>query len=120
MKVVKIKNIVIIYPEGKIGNDSVGQYRHYLGQLISKYEQCDFIINLGNVPLISGNGLGVLVFMAKELINNNHTLSICCPSHPVNEVLTILNINCINRYQTEEQAIRTLLPVAKTSSYCSA
>ena len=104
---------MIVYPEGRIGNDSANHYRYHLRRLITKYNNCDFIIiNMDNVPSISSNGIAVLVFMAKELINNDRSLSICCPSHLVKQILSILNINNIARYPTEENAIRTLLTEA--------
>lgn len=112
MKAVKIKNIVIAYPEGRIDNNSAHHYRHQLELLIAKYNNCDLVVNMGNVPSISSHGIAVLVYMAKKLVINDRSLSICCPTPLVKEILSILNIDYLNRFPTEEYAIRTILTAA--------
>jgi hypothetical protein len=66
MKAVKIKNIVIVYPEGRICNNSANHYRHQLELLFAKYKNCDFVVNMGNVPSICSHGIAVHVYMEKN------------------------------------------------------
>ncbi len=108
-----INNILLCYPEGRIGNDSAANFELELSQLIFEHETHDLILNMENVPSISSNGIAVLISIAQYLKSQDRLFSICNPKDLVLKIISILNIdNYITVYQTEEEAIEAMSQLA--------
>lgn len=79
---------------------------NYITDLIRKYENHDFIVNLEKVGYINSTGLGVLIFCSKKLKENDHLLKVVSSSEAVKKVINILNANDILlMFDSDEKAL---------------
>lgn len=106
MKTEILNNILLCFPEGRIGNDSAADFEYSITQIINEHENCDLILNMEDVSSISSKCIAVLIPIAQKMKSRNRLFSICNPNDLVMKIITIFNVsNFIAVHQTEEEAI---------------
>jgi len=76
-----------------------------LNELVKKYADKDFILNLEEVEYMSSSGLRVFVSLMRNLKESNRALKLCNLSVAVRKVFEVVELmDMFDIYESEEEA----------------
>ena len=105
----KKENAIVVHVDSPldIGNSPIIQ--RDISDLISRFPDCNFILNMEDVQFMNSAGLGALIVSTKKLESGNKTLKITNLNVAVKKVIQILDAHeIIDVYDNEEEAFKSL------------
>ncbi|MCK4463293.1 MAG: PilZ domain-containing protein [Candidatus Omnitrophica bacterium] len=106
------KNIIILYPEGKIDINSAN-FIEETGKLLR--EGCSKLLcNFNNVNMVDYNGLSTIAIAYKNVINKNGVMKFCNVPMHIKELFKVVRLDLVfDVYDNEDEAIRSFETTSK-------